>query len=566
MYLSVNNGYSRLINGSYGDAYLFIGTNGTSVATFNGNGGWNDVNANSPTINNYQAWCIVAVTVGSSVLTPYVNGTAQNTHTGTTAAFSNFTIGSFTNAPTSQSYSGDIGDLIVYNSVLTTTQRQQVEGYLAWKWGLQTYLPGAHPYYSTSPNGGSTSTLTSTITLNLAGYVQSGANYILKPQVPLAIAPYYTGFNPASLSALALWIDGADPLGTGVAPAQGTLISSLKDKSGNNRAISTFSTTVGFPIYKTAANGALGAIQLAAGNGIFLSSISLTPYMSLYAVYSPINPSTGVTIEQGLNALSTVGFLLTSVSSFSTMYTIGVSQAFTPLSIASLSLWLDASQSSSFTFASSSNISSWADRSGKANNATQPTAGIQPTYAGSTVYLNGSQWFAVNLDFVAGHDFSAFIVLNNTNYVNIYGALGGGSFSGSSYLHNGFSSSGGYRVNYYGNDYYPSITANYHAGTTNLINIDWVNTGGVGKTARANGSIEGGPNGQTGAISAMANGGTIANVVGQGILSGTIYEIIFILDTDINTITRNKLEGYLMWKWGIQSYLPVGHPYKSAAP
>jgi len=236
---------------------------------------------------------------------------------------------------------------------------------------------------------------------------------------------------------------------------------------------------------------------------------------------------------------------------------------YSPLSANPL-LWLDASQSSSFTFASSNNISVWADRSGNGNNATQPTAGIQPTYTTNTVNLSGTQWFAVNLDFIAGHDFSAFVVLNNTNYVNIYGAITGGN--GSSSLHNGFNSSGSYRVNYWGNDYYPNITANYRVGSTNLINIDWVNTGNVGKTVRANASIEGGPNGQTGGISAMSGGGTIGNVVGQGILSGTIFEIIFILDTNITTTNRNKLEGYLAWKWGIQSYLPSGHPYLSAPP
>ena len=235
---------------------------------------------------------------------------------------------------------------------------------------------------------------------------------------------------------------------------------------------------------------------------------------------------------------------------------------YTPLSAFPL-LWLDASVSSSFTFASANNISIWADRSGNGNNATQATAGLQPTYTTNTVNLNGSQWFAVNLDFIAGHDFSAFVVLNNTNYVNIYGALTAGN--GSSSLHNGFANSSTYRVNYWGNDYGPSISAAYHAGSTNLINIDWVNTGNVGKSVRANGNLEGSA-GQTGGISAMSGGGTIGNVVGQGILSGTIYEIIFILDTNITTTNRNKLEGYLAWKWGIQSYLPSGHPYLSGPP
>ena len=216
-----------------------------------------------------------------------------------------------------------IAEVLIYNVNLSDADCRKIEGYLAWKWGLQANLTSGHIHASSGPNTFASST-TSTILLNLAGYVQSGANYVLKPQVPLATLGYYTGFNFATLSTLTLWIDGSDPLGTGIAPAQGTLISTLKDKSGNNRAISTFSTTVGFPSYRTAANGALGAIQLAAGNGIFLSSIALTPMMTLYAVYSPILPSTGIAIEQGVNALANTGFLLTSVSTISTIYAIGI--------------------------------------------------------------------------------------------------------------------------------------------------------------------------------------------------------------------------------------------------
>jgi hypothetical protein len=38
-----------------------------------------------------------------------------------------------------------------YNSSLTTTEIKKVEGYLAWKWGLNTSLPTTHPYYSRNP-------------------------------------------------------------------------------------------------------------------------------------------------------------------------------------------------------------------------------------------------------------------------------------------------------------------------------------------------------------------------------------------------------------------------------
>jgi len=45
---------------------------------------------------------------------------------------------------------GKINEILVFNSTtdLTTQQRQQVEAYLAWKWGGQTLLPNTHPYYN----------------------------------------------------------------------------------------------------------------------------------------------------------------------------------------------------------------------------------------------------------------------------------------------------------------------------------------------------------------------------------------------------------------------------------
>ncbi len=42
-------------------------------------------------------------------------------------------------------------EILQYNGVLATNERQQVEGYLAWKWGLQGNLPSNHPFKSTKP-------------------------------------------------------------------------------------------------------------------------------------------------------------------------------------------------------------------------------------------------------------------------------------------------------------------------------------------------------------------------------------------------------------------------------
>jgi hypothetical protein len=40
--------------------------------------------------------------------------------------------------------------IIIYTSILTTNQRQLVEGYLAIKWGLEANLPNNHPFYNST--------------------------------------------------------------------------------------------------------------------------------------------------------------------------------------------------------------------------------------------------------------------------------------------------------------------------------------------------------------------------------------------------------------------------------
>lgn len=44
-------------------------------------------------------------------------------------------------------YNGTIGEILVYNCILTSTQRQSVEGYLAWKWGIQASISSFSPSY-----------------------------------------------------------------------------------------------------------------------------------------------------------------------------------------------------------------------------------------------------------------------------------------------------------------------------------------------------------------------------------------------------------------------------------
>jgi hypothetical protein len=47
---------------------------------------------------------------------------------------------------------GTINEILVFNRVLTTSERQLLEGYLTWKWNLTKYLPWPHPYKFKQPS------------------------------------------------------------------------------------------------------------------------------------------------------------------------------------------------------------------------------------------------------------------------------------------------------------------------------------------------------------------------------------------------------------------------------
>jgi hypothetical protein len=89
---------------------------------------------------------IFSQSTGTSPQTGSYNGTAINASAGTvgTITWNGITVGGrFTNA--SDWWSGHICEVIIYNTLLTTSQRQQVEGYLAHKWGLSPSLPVISP-------------------------------------------------------------------------------------------------------------------------------------------------------------------------------------------------------------------------------------------------------------------------------------------------------------------------------------------------------------------------------------------------------------------------------------
>jgi hypothetical protein len=65
-----------------------------------------------------------------------------------------------------------LAEVIIYNTALTSSQRQLVEGYLATKWGIKSLLDPSHPYYSSSVSQATTPTVT-TQTLSFTGANQT---------------------------------------------------------------------------------------------------------------------------------------------------------------------------------------------------------------------------------------------------------------------------------------------------------------------------------------------------------------------------------------------------------
>jgi hypothetical protein len=88
-----------------------------------------------------------------------------------------------------------VAEIVHYNNELTTSQRQQVEGYLAWKWGLVANLPPATSHLGK------------------------------------LLPAFSTNFTPKSLTGMRWWVDGMDT--STMTFSSGSNITQWRDKSGN---------------------------------------------------------------------------------------------------------------------------------------------------------------------------------------------------------------------------------------------------------------------------------------------------------------------------------------------
>lgn len=183
---------------------------------FYGNGGGYDnriVGAAAP-----NAKGIYSEVFGSLSGTTYLNGTAGGTSNAT------YTPGTSVGYALGARWIGGIAapyinsyyyEVLVYNTALSVSQRQQIEGYLAWKWSLQSSLPSTHPYKNTPV-------------------------YALQPfpLVPRVAAMTNKYFNPNSIPGCSLWLDAAD---SSTVTVSGSSVTAVRDKSSSNVTLSNAS-------------------------------------------------------------------------------------------------------------------------------------------------------------------------------------------------------------------------------------------------------------------------------------------------------------------------------------
>jgi hypothetical protein len=206
---------------------------------------------------------IIGFTISESGNSINVNGVLTN-YSGTAAASADnstwFQIGDYRGASCNEFYvtNENIYEFIGFDTALTTAQRQQVEGYLAWKWGLVTSIPSTHPFKK------------------------------FRPSTALP-------FLPKQITGLSLWLDANDPAGTGTQPSAGALGTWI-DKSGLNNHMTGVGTT---PSFLNAPPG----IVFFDGSGYYSNSNPvLSNVYTLFITYVSFDPSAGPLYTTGASS------------------------------------------------------------------------------------------------------------------------------------------------------------------------------------------------------------------------------------------------------------------------
>ena len=246
------------------------------------------------------------------------------------------------------------------------------------------------------------------------------------------------------------------------------------------------------------------------------------------------------------------------------------------LPIGTLSLWLDAADLSTITIATG--VSQWRDKSGNGAHATQTTAVNQPAYSQTGFFGLPGITFDGSNDSLS---ISTTQIQNTTHGVYWVFIRRGAGVTGDTYkpsvaVFAGATDRGA--LHYMKNSTNLGASYPYYAGPSSFSydlgsGTAYNNTNAqvmafqsnvTGWGVWRNGSLEGTTNG----ISAPNNTNLGFTLAAQAnpLRFSNITMTEFILLTTTNTSSRQIVEGYLAWKWGLTANLPTAHPFKNRPP
>jgi hypothetical protein len=227
---------------------------------------------------------------------------------------------------------------------------------------------------------------------------------------------------------------------------------------------------------------------------------------------------------------------------------------FTPKSVAGMQLWLDGADTTSMVF-SGTTVTTWRNKSGNAGDA---IATGSPTSTGSgVVFPNTGIYFTLNTPYASTH--TIYIVCTTTVASQAY--LFGRNYP---------SGAPAFITNYTGSslEYFDDLRGRYTLATTptSTFIASYIRTFGTSLALRYNGSQVSTQASPTTSENTSINWGYLGSATTTaGFYSGTIYEFM-IFNAALTIPQAQQVEGYLAWKWGLQSSLPSTHAYAKFSP
>lgn len=127
----------------YGDGNCYTGFGSTTRYTFNP----------SPSLANWHLWYEESQG-GAGGYKNFINGVNIYTGGSNTVGWSTGDykyLGRGNSGGASGTYRGRMAEIIFFDSVPSSGEREEAEGGILWKWGLEALLPVGHPYESAGP-------------------------------------------------------------------------------------------------------------------------------------------------------------------------------------------------------------------------------------------------------------------------------------------------------------------------------------------------------------------------------------------------------------------------------